>query len=182
MKKSMLGCSLVLALLFSSITGLLLVNLATANSMPEFGPPILSPIIINSDGSIEPATAPIQRNGETFTLSNSIENYTLLVLRDNITLDGRGFALIGNRSNGIRASGIYLSQINHVTIKNFKISLFEYGIMNNDCTNNSIIGNEIHDCHDGIIVMTSSGIYVSGNIISRNHCGIYNWCISRHSA
>ncbi len=171
MKRTALALTLLLALLCSAVTITRLSLLAKANPIPP--PPDLQHIYIRSDGGIEPSTAPIQRNGEIYTLTNNINNYTIDVQRDNIILNGAGYALVGNRSNGIVASGIYLSHRNNVTIMQFKIHVFEYGIMNAYCANTTIIRNEITDNANGIEVMFSDSTYIFGNNITRDGTGIY---------
>ena len=54
----------------------------------------LSPkaIIIKSDGSVDPSSAPIQRNGENFTLSGNIESQ-VVIERNNIIFEGGDYML-----------------------------------------------------------------------------------------
>jgi hypothetical protein len=59
---------------------------------------ITGTIYIRADGSIDPSTAPIQRNGDTYTLTDNIfqsDIYatTIVIERDNIVFDGAGYTL-----------------------------------------------------------------------------------------
>jgi parallel beta-helix repeat protein len=92
---------------------------------------------IHEDGSIEPPTAPIQRNGELYTITDDFHGHHLRVERSNVIVDGNGFTLYQN---------IILHHVFNVTIKNFHINNPEgSGIdldhsMNNTITNNTIWG------------------------------------------
>lgn len=54
-------------------------------------------IYIRADGSIDPTTAPIQRNGDVYNLTGNITNDAdgIVVERDNIVIDGSGFVIEG---------------------------------------------------------------------------------------
>jgi len=63
-KKQMLVTAFISVLLFSALAGLQFVRLAEANFMPMQIPQ--PAFIIRSDGSIDPSTAPIQRDGNVY--------------------------------------------------------------------------------------------------------------------
>lgn len=102
-------------------------------------------ITIKADGSVEPAAAPIQRIGNTYTLTDDIYNVSIKVERNNIVLDGNNHVLqcSGNLRN-LFAVGLYW--VNYVVVTRVVISGgFAYGIFlvssfNNDLVSNSIIG------------------------------------------
>ena len=54
-------------------------------------------IYIRADGSIDPPTAPIQRDGDIYTLTGNINSDTdgIVIERNNMTLDGAGYTLQG---------------------------------------------------------------------------------------
>ena len=115
MKKKVLVLSLVLALLFSSITGLLLVNLAKAN---PFELTYLPEITIKSDGSITPYTQLINRAGNTYTLTSNIDGFGLVIERSNVVFDGAGHSI--NTTTG-DTPAMHLSNVVNVAVKNLEI-------------------------------------------------------------
>src|SRR3989304_2725105 len=70
------------------------VDLAEANFFPISTPQ--PAFVIKSDGSVDPSTAPIHRDGNSYTFTDNIVDYTVAVERDNIVLDGNGYTLRGN--------------------------------------------------------------------------------------
>jgi hypothetical protein len=54
-------------------------------------------IYIRADGSIDPPQAPIQRNGDIYTLTSNITsgNDGIIIERNNMTLDGAGYTVQG---------------------------------------------------------------------------------------
>ncbi|MDI9577048.1 MAG: hypothetical protein QM398_02795 [Thermoproteota archaeon] len=77
---------LIIALLFSTVIAGLAINLAGAQTY--------STIAIMSDGSVE-GTDQIQREGNVYTFTGDISG-TLKVEKDDITIDGAGYAIKGN--------------------------------------------------------------------------------------
>jgi hypothetical protein len=70
-------------------------------------------VYIRADGSIDPSTAPIKRDGRTYTFTADIYG-SIVVETGNIVIDGAGYVLKGI-GNG---TGIDLSGENRITIKN----------------------------------------------------------------
>jgi len=104
-------------------------------------------IYIRADGSIDPPTAPIQRDGNVYTFTDNIYD-PIVVLRSNIIIDGKGYSLQGTTSMGWYGSGIYLCDASNVTIKNTNIKGFENGVTfpeksSNNTFKNNIISNSI---------------------------------------
>ena len=98
MKKKALGVSLVLALLFSLAVGTLLVDLANANPIAPRSYPTIT---INNDGSITPPTAPINRNGNFYTIAEDLLEQTILIYRSDIMLEGAGHIInVPKKSEG----------------------------------------------------------------------------------
>ena len=132
-------------------------------------------IYIRADGSIDPPTAPIQRNGNVYTLTGSVTSDAdgIVVERDNILVDGSGFAVEG--TGATFSNGIYLEQRNNVTIQNTNITTFDYGIGFSSSSNNSISGNNItNNTWHGIFLASSSTNSINGNTITNNSiCDIY---------
>jgi parallel beta-helix repeat protein len=151
-------------------------------------------VYIRADGSVDPATAPIERIGDIYVLKSNI-NDSLVVERSNIIVDGDGCALQGS---GI-GKGIDLTATSNVTIKNMEIRAFEYGIwlykpyqssnskiLENMITNNTygvwvfasdntLSKNTVaNSSYSGVIIdIGSSGNTISGNNIMNNTRGIW---------
>jgi parallel beta-helix repeat protein len=121
-------------------------------------------IYIRSDGSVDPATAPIQRNGNIYTLTENIYD-EIVVERDNIVVDGAGYLLQGTGS----VRGIDLSHRSNVTIKNMQIGgRFGCGIYLQNSSNNTITENNIANNMDGICLQLSSNNRISANYLIDN--------------
>jgi parallel beta-helix repeat protein len=123
-------------------------------------------IYIRPDGSIDPPTAPIQRDGDLYTLTGSITSDSdgIVVERDNVVLDGASYTVQGL---GIYPyKGITLTSRSNVTIKNMAIKAFDpYGIYLYSSSNNTISGNNITNNYIGIVLYFSS----KHNDITRNN-------------
>jgi parallel beta-helix repeat protein len=157
-----------------------------------------STIYIRPDGSIDPAGAPIQRDGNVYTLTGNINSDIegIVIERNYTVLDGAGFIVEGTGASSSR--GIYLSEIYNATVKNMKVKGFESGILldtyssynkisgnrleGNDygincwgyADNNTILGNNItSNSLTGIwIVGSSSNSVTENNIIGNGQYGI----------
>ncbi|MGZ4851277.1 MAG: PEF-CTERM sorting domain-containing protein [Candidatus Bathyarchaeia archaeon] len=138
-----------------------------------------SSIYIESDGSVVPSTAPIQQAGNTYKVTSNISGSSIVVLKNNIVLDGQGFTL--NSGNSSNQAAINLT-CSGVTITNFHVIGWLVGvlgvfdsniILDNNFTNNGydvaiyannyrVIGNFIG----------SERIVGNNNVISNNEIGI----------
>lgn len=82
-------------------------------------------VYIQSDGSVEPSTAPINCDGNLYTLQADIELYKLFIEKSNIIFDGSGFSIkiVSPRVSkvGPHIGSIELSNVNKVTLKNLDI-------------------------------------------------------------
>jgi parallel beta-helix repeat protein len=139
-------------------------------------------VYIRADGSIDPPTAPIQRYGDTYFLTGDIfsEGSGISIARNNMTLDGLGYTLIG--TNAMSSWGIFMSYIHNVTIKNMTISNFGNTIGSSrigggiylyyGCSNIKISVNNIMNGCDGVKMMESSYVSLNENNITNNLEGI----------
>jgi hypothetical protein len=122
-KRKVAGASLIVALLLSA-TGLTLVNLAAADPIPY-----LPNIGIKSDGTVEPETEFIKRDGNVYTLTNDlVRNYAIKIQCSNIIFDGAGRVVNGGPlSSGYRAGndGLSLQDVTNVTVRDLEISGFD---------------------------------------------------------
>jgi len=125
-------------------------------------------IFIRADGSVDPATAPIQRDGDIYAFSDNIYD-EIVVERDSIVVDGAGYTVQGTGSE----TGIDLSYRKTVTIKNMEIKQFHYGIKLAYSLNNNISGNKLKTNYiSGIELWESSSNSISGNDITGHSFGI----------
>jgi parallel beta-helix repeat protein len=123
-------------------------------------------IYIRSDGSVDPSTAPIRRDGNVYTFTDNIYD-EIVVERNDIVVDGAGFSLQGTGSG----TGIYLSRRSNVAIKNMQIRYFDDGIFLRGSSNN-IYRNSITNNDRGIYLFDSSGNNIYGNTIANNEDGV----------
>ena len=147
-------------------------------------------IYIKADGSVDPITLPIQRDGNVYTFTDDIFD-SIVVEKDGVIIDGADYTLQGTGSG----KGIYTTRSNvriqNVEINEFNddISLFggsnntiignnittsnQWGIRLAGSSNNSVSGNTITaNRYGGIVVMTSDNNSISGNIITNNFRGL----------
>jgi parallel beta-helix repeat protein len=128
-------------------------------------------IYIKPDGSVDPETAPIQRVGNTYTLSGDIyapievmDRSAIVVERDNIVLDGAGYSLQGV-GDGM---GINVTSRSNATIKNLEIKKFGVGITIWESSNDTIFESTMTQNDVGIGLWQSSDNKISGNIVIAN--------------
>jgi len=129
-------------------------------------------IYIRADGSIDPSGAPIQREGNLYTLTGNITSDAdgIVIERNNMTLDGAGYTLQGGKGG----FGIYLVYRRNVTIRNMEIKAFGIGIYLYGSSNDSIVRNTITNNGHGIWLYESLDNGISGNTIKANSdYGIY---------
>ena len=129
------------------------------------------PVHIRADGSVDPQTAPIQHNGDVYTLSGNIysDSEGIVIERNNIMLDGAGYTVQGS---GGGAAGIYLLGRSNVTIKNVAVETHLYGIYLQQCSNNTILGTDTSNNIHGIFLLESSNNNVVETNVTNNYDGI----------
>jgi parallel beta-helix repeat protein len=141
---------------------------------------IVRAVVINSDGTINPSDAPIERDGDIYSLTDNIDY--LVVSRSNITIDGHE-----NKINGGADSAVRMLYVNNVTLRNCIITGADYGPLQVgivlDYSSNCVIsGNLITTTkHVNPKFWSTSGIHVSrggshiisGNYIINNQVGIH---------
>lgn len=134
-------------------------------------------IFIRADGSVAPPTAPLQRDGDIYTLTTSV-NGSLVIEKDNIVFDGANNTLQGSSAF---VKGIDLSGRNNVTVKNLEIKGFLYGIYLNGSSNdntlsgNNIVNNSITYNEFGIFEWIASNSLFADNQIAYNKYGVSLW-------
>jgi parallel beta-helix repeat protein len=142
-------------------------------------------IYIRTDGSIEPAEAPIFTvDSVTYTFTDNIvadipeDSSAIVIERDNIVLDGADYMLQGTEA--YKAEGITLTGRTNVTVKNTQIENFDYGIRLESSSNNSISGNNIANNRYGITLHHSSNNSLRDNVMGGNfyNFGVYGSLLS----
>jgi hypothetical protein len=129
-------------------------------------------LTIKPDGSVEPSTNLLERNGTTYTFKDDIFG-TIWVQTNNIIIDGAGHTLQGNGVNtgqnteiGILLGGPDLShrECKAVLVKNLRISNVPSGIFSVGGSNNSFIGNYFDK--SGMEIQGNANL--TGNLIEHN--------------
>ena len=136
----------------------------------------LSTVYIRADGSIDPVTAQIQRNGDLYTFTGNINSDVdgIVVERNNTVLNGAGYTLQGTKTPS--SKGIYLAGNYNVTIRNIDIKNFESGILlDTYSTYNTISGNKLEGNDYGIScwAYSDSNNIIGNNISTNNLAGIW---------
>jgi len=116
-------------------------------------------IYIRVDGSVDPPTAPIHRDGDVYTFTDSINDW-IVVEKSNTIIDGNGHTL-----NGSEGTGFNLTSLSNVTIKNTNVKGFKYGIYLTSVSHNVIFRNNITNNTNGIRLSPSS----DNNTLSQNN-------------
>jgi hypothetical protein len=147
-------------------------------------------IYIRSDGSIDPATAAIRRDGGTYYFTDNVDG-SIVVDEDNLVIDGAGYVLQGPY-NGTRTDSLVVGQgpdqelssvpwtigidlanrdrcnltVKNLNIKNFSIGIYVW------TSNNTITGNAVCDNIVGILLSGDSNT-ITENYIANNEEGIF---------
>jgi parallel beta-helix repeat protein len=165
------------------LTGILTL---TTNIQPTQAPNGFGYIYIRANGAIDPPDAPISTGDNvTYFLIENIVNKSIVVERDNIILNGRGFTVSGPEGEG--SIGINVTSRNNVTIKNTNIEKFDIGIYTvystkitltgNNASNNKILvfmpPIDFYWIGTGISVSRSNETILFNNTVSNNIFGIY---------
>ena len=157
-----LGLGEGIGLLKKTVSGILLILLFTVMFLSAINvKPAKSTwtgtVYIRADGSIDPPDAPITTyDNITYALTDNITSsgHGIVVERDNIIIDGKGYTLQGSESG----NGFFLSGVNYVTIKNVNIKGFAIGILLSAESNYNTIS------RNNISANSEAGIY------------LYMWC------
>jgi hypothetical protein len=152
--------------------GLLLIFCFTVVSVSQYvtlkGQETLN-LTIKPDGSVVPATDLLERNGTTYTLKGDIFG-TIIVQKNGIIIDGKGYTLQGGKEVSVRAVYLVGPDLSHpscrdVLVKNLRIFNFYDGIFAVGSSNISIIGNALENA--GIHFL--GGANITGNLVKFNN-------------
>jgi parallel beta-helix repeat protein len=149
------------------MAGILLVNIVFASYWPDSGSD-LPRIYIRKNGMVQPEKSLIERTDNIYKLTGDIVHYTIDIQCDNIVLDGKGYAILGNAS---RIKGyedgnnrIIVDEQENVTIKNINFEKGERGIRISNSSNVTIIDNSFSNgVYTGINLQGSTKILIENN-------------------
>lgn len=138
----------IVLLVGSLVTSLQFVGFAQANFFPDPGPD-LARIYIRTDGSVEPSTAPIEKAGTLYKLTDNIILFTIEIQTDNIILDGSDYLIQGNETwmgtaphhGDAGNNAIIITERNNITIRNVNFQKCTTGVRIYNSTNIRIIDN-----------------------------------------
>jgi len=137
--------------------------LSPSSPQPVFN---LNVVYIWPDGRIEPETAAIIQSESNYFIFTGNISMPVIVLKDNIVIDGAGYTLKGSMERGSR--GIDLTQRKNVTIRNLRIQGFERGIYLSSSLYITIVQNELRENYCGIWLEFSSFNNITSNCIVKN--------------
>lgn len=167
MKRTALALTFTLALLTLTLAGSFFVSLAKANFFPDPGPD-LPKIYIRNDGSIDPATAPIERTGNLYKLTDNILLHTIEIQRDNILLDGAWYTIQGNASR-IKGyddgnNGVIVIERNNVNITRLNFEQGDTGVRISNSSHVTLFNNSFFNgTARGVVVQDSKFILIEAN-------------------
>ena len=177
--------------LIALVCSVLLANLLFVSASAQ---PALPTIYIRQDGTVDPSTDSIQRDGDTYTFTGDVFA-RISVQRANIVIDGAGYTLRGpyngtktdmwiigqgpnqqaqnNETLGIPIIGIDLGgdYVSGITIKNLNIKNFSIG-MYVWTVNNTVTGNNVSENFVGILLSGTENA-ITRNYIGKNDVGIF---------
>jgi len=126
-------------------------------------------LTVKPDGSVEPSTDLLERNGNTYTFKSDILG-TVTVRKAGITIDGAGYTLQGKGNQDVNMRGINLvghdetfNAYGNVLVKNLRIYNFLPDGIYTPSNNNSFIGNRFERAR--LHIIGGSGV---GNVIKHN--------------
>ena len=154
--------------MMKAFTALILISLVVSLSILALPIKAQEPLnlTIKPDGSVEPSTDLLERNGNTYTFKGDILG-TITVRKAGITIDGAGYTLEGNREVNVRGINLVghdetFNAYGNVLVKNLRICNFSDGIYT-PSNNNSFIGNRFERAR--LHILGGSGV---GNVIKHN--------------
>src|SRR5271157_2918122 len=134
-------------------------------------------IYINAGGSITPSTAPIHVvDNITYTLTGNITANAdgIVIVRNNIVLNGAGYTVTGSGNGPESWNGTTLTNVSNVTVRNVTVKSFTNGIWLVNSSNSTLSGNNVTaNSNNGIWLDSSSGNTLSGNNVTANN----DYCI-----
>ena len=158
-------------------------SISSASSFQVFFANPFNSITIEANGRVNSTTAPIQRNGNVYTLTQDVINQTINAQSDNIIIDGAGHTVQGfNYGNRYALEGFDLQDLHNVTIKNFQISLFWQGVWIQNSSSVIIQDNVLSNVNTGVDVNSANDTTVTGNTFGNSTIaiGYTSWMVLGH--
>lgn len=128
--------------------------------------PLSSFIYIWPDGRVEPSTSHVTKVHEGYYKFIGNVSLPIIVLKDDIVLDGAGYYLTGSEVLGSR--GIDVSYRKNVTIVNLKVKGFDYAVYMASTYNSKVLQSEFTKNYCGIWLSQSSFNNITSNNIFEN--------------
>jgi parallel beta-helix repeat protein len=129
-------------------------------------------VFIRADGSVDPASSPLQRNGTLYTLTGNISSdYEAIVIeKDGVILDGAGFTVQGLGS--IYSVGVQIEGRLNVTVRRMRVEAFEHGVIVNSSSDIDLVENTIAENLVGVLFKASVFNVLLANKIMNNSDGV----------
>ncbi len=112
---------------------------------------------VKPDGSITPSSAPIQRSGETLTLTGNINN-PIVIEQDNIIFNGDGYTVQGS---GNRVA--FNLTCSNVTVQNVNIISWQAGVLG-VFDNNTVKDCSITHCESALKIYAQHYVILGNNL------------------
>jgi parallel beta-helix repeat protein len=166
-KKAYLKTISIICIIFAS----LLFNLVWSNGQQNNS----DLISITPDGNIV-GTEKIERNGNTYTLQGNIDSM-VVIQKDNIVLDGAGFAILGsdkiikqgdfNQFSGTKnETAISIKDRTNITIKNVSITGYKIGVEIYKSSSIIVSGCRFNQDDNPFYIESSSNNWITNNEIT----------------
>jgi parallel beta-helix repeat protein len=172
-KASFIAGIAVSLLVISSLAGLQVFDLAKAINLPPLTSPLPTPpttIYIQGDGSIEPSNASIEKHGNSYVLTENLVDQRIIIQRDNVILDGSGFAI---QYLEWGYSAVSLTNRTGVTVKNLNITGFDDGVYIETSSQIAVTNSNFSECDsNGVNVWSSSNVNLCSNLFTSTTHGI----------
>jgi hypothetical protein len=189
MQKKMVAIWIGAILIISVLAGLIAVRLN--NPTTPQTPTTMENIVINADGTVTPANAPIMHYDNVYKLTDNVYG-TIKIMKSNIVLNGGGHTLSGpyngsqanvwvvgdgpNQSSDLIAQyiiGIDFGSrningiiIQNIVVRNFSIGMYVW------TTNNTVVNTQVADNIVGVLLSGSNNT-VTYNILDSNKQGLF---------
>ena len=125
-------------------------------------------VYIRCDGTIEPSSAPVKRNGDIYTMEGDIFG-SIVIEKSNITLNGANHLLRGTK-DGL---GVTLNLTTNVRLENLRVEGFNVGFMLDSAQNCIISENLLKTNLFGVFLESSSNNVIDRNIIEDAMRGVW---------
>jgi parallel beta-helix repeat protein len=159
-------------IIISFLTGLQVLDLAEANFSPPPTPP--TPIYIQSDGSIDPSNASIDKAGNLYVLTGNLVDQRIIIQCDNVILDGSGFTIQYLKWG---YSAVSLTNRTGVTVKNLNITGFDDGVYIETSSQITVMNSNFSECDSNAVhVWSSSNVNLCSNLFASTTHGIFMVC------